>query len=73
MTKFNPKFVGNIPENYDRYLGPIIFTPYAGDLSKRIHLSTDANKAFSLFIKRLIWINTSLIFLPYSVRFSFGT
>ncbi len=29
-------FVGSIPENYDRYLGPVQFVPYAEDLSKRV-------------------------------------
>jgi ubiquinone/menaquinone biosynthesis C-methylase UbiE len=29
-------FVGSIPENYDRYLGPMFFEPYAADLMTRI-------------------------------------
>lgn len=29
-------FIGSIPELYDRYLGPLIFAPYAEDLSRRV-------------------------------------
>lgn len=29
-------FVGSIPELYDRYLGPVIFEPYAIDLARRV-------------------------------------
>src|SRR5258707_11282144 len=28
-------FIGNIPQHYDRGLGPIIFTEYAADISRR--------------------------------------
>ena len=30
------QFTASIPENYDRYLGPVIFEPYARDLAKRL-------------------------------------
>jgi ubiquinone/menaquinone biosynthesis C-methylase UbiE len=30
------QFTASIPENYDRYLGPVIFDPYAKDLAKRL-------------------------------------
>ena len=29
-------FTGAVPENYDRYLGDILFAPFAADLSKRV-------------------------------------
>jgi SAM-dependent methyltransferase len=29
-------FVGTIPVNYDRYLGPLLFVPYADDLAARL-------------------------------------
>lgn len=32
----NVVFAGDIPENYDRYLGPVIFEPYAEDLVSRL-------------------------------------
>ena len=32
----NVIFAGDIPENYDRYLGPVIFEPYAEDLASRL-------------------------------------
>lgn len=36
MTANNVAFTGSVPENYDRYLGPMLFEPYADDLAKRI-------------------------------------
>ncbi len=36
MTDANARFVGSIPENYDRYLGPVLFEPYARDLARRV-------------------------------------
>jgi ubiquinone/menaquinone biosynthesis C-methylase UbiE len=32
----NAKFAGNVPHFYDRHLGPVIFEPYADDLSQRV-------------------------------------
>ena len=32
-------FEGSIPENYDRYLGPMFFEPYAEDLVGRLSVS----------------------------------
>ncbi|HRI78679.1 MAG TPA: class I SAM-dependent methyltransferase [Cyclobacteriaceae bacterium] len=32
----NAAFSGSIPENYDRYLGPLLFEPYAMDIVSRI-------------------------------------
>ena len=29
-------FVGNIPEEYDRGLGPVIFADYAADMARRV-------------------------------------
>ena len=36
MPAENVAFVGSIPENYDRYLGPVLFEPYAQDLVDRV-------------------------------------
>jgi len=36
MSDRNAAFVGTIPENYDRYLGPMFFHPYADDLAGRL-------------------------------------
>ncbi|HEB85416.1 MAG TPA: hypothetical protein ENI68_00120, partial [Gammaproteobacteria bacterium] len=36
MTDIYSAFTGNIPENYDRYLGPIFFHRCAEDLAARI-------------------------------------
>ncbi|HEY3155007.1 MAG TPA: methyltransferase domain-containing protein [Candidatus Eisenbacteria bacterium] len=33
------QFTASIPANYDRYLGPVIFDPYARDLAQRIRRS----------------------------------
>src|SRR5258708_468849 len=36
MTKADAVFAGSIPSIYDRYLGPLIFEPYAADLADRL-------------------------------------
>lgn len=36
MTSDAAKFVGSIPKNYDKYLGPRIFVGYADDLARRV-------------------------------------
>lgn len=36
MEKTDSAFKGSIPELYDRYLGPLIFEPYAADLAYRL-------------------------------------
>jgi ubiquinone/menaquinone biosynthesis C-methylase UbiE len=41
MDNKNAQFAGSIPAAYDRYLGPILFQPYAEDLAARLTL--DAN------------------------------
>ena len=38
----NARFVGSIPENYDRYLGPVLFEPYARDLAGRLRANDGA-------------------------------
>ena len=38
MPDANTAFVGSIPENYDRYLGPLFFEAYARDLANRVPL-----------------------------------
>ena len=40
MPDKNAAFVGEIPENYDRYLGPVLFEPYAADLVARLDASS---------------------------------
>lgn len=36
MTEIDRAFTGSIPALYDRYLGPLIFAPYAADLATRV-------------------------------------
>jgi len=36
MSNKHSAFVGSIPENYDRYLGPCLFEPYAADIVERV-------------------------------------
>jgi ubiquinone/menaquinone biosynthesis C-methylase UbiE len=36
MTKIDTVFSGSIPSIYDKYLGPLIFEPYAQDLANRL-------------------------------------
>lgn len=38
MTNNASEFVGDIPENYDQRLGPIIFEPFANDIARRAGL-----------------------------------
>jgi|SRR5665213_361342 len=35
MLEADKIFAGSIPENYDRYMVPLIFEPYANDLARR--------------------------------------
>jgi len=35
MLETDKLFAGSIPENYDRYMVPLIFAPYAADLARR--------------------------------------
>lgn len=39
MPVNNAAFVGSIPENYDRHLGPVLFDPYAKDLAARVNVT----------------------------------
>lgn len=43
MADQNVQFTGSVPAAYDRYLGPMLFEPYAADLVGRLQLSTAAN------------------------------
>jgi SAM-dependent methyltransferase len=36
MSATNTNFSGSIPELYDRYLGPVMFEPYAADLARHV-------------------------------------
>ncbi len=43
MSDQHTAFVGSIPENYDRYLGPCLFEPYALDIVQRVQVSEGAS------------------------------
>jgi ubiquinone/menaquinone biosynthesis C-methylase UbiE len=43
MTDRNAAFTGSIPENYDRYLGPALFEPYASDIVGRVNVREGAS------------------------------
>lgn len=43
MTNTHHLFTGSIPENYDRYLGPLIFDAYAADLAHRLTVPADGH------------------------------
>ena len=36
MADIHTAFIGSVPANYDRYLGPLIFEKYAADLARRV-------------------------------------
>src|ERR1700733_14543106 len=38
MLESDKLFAGSIPENYDRYMVPLIFEPYAADIARRAAL-----------------------------------
>lgn len=40
MAETNISFSGSIPQLYDRYLGPVLFEPYAVDLARRVAAHT---------------------------------
>jgi ubiquinone/menaquinone biosynthesis C-methylase UbiE len=40
-------FSGSVPQNYDRYLGPVLFEPYAADLVARVP-ATDGLRVLEL-------------------------
>ncbi|MEW6126263.1 MAG: methyltransferase domain-containing protein [Acidobacteriota bacterium] len=42
MADANVAFAGSIPENYDRFLVPVFFAPYARDLVRRITVQENA-------------------------------
>lgn len=43
MSDQHAAFIGSIPENYDRYLGPALFEPYAADMVERLKVSEGAS------------------------------
>jgi ubiquinone/menaquinone biosynthesis C-methylase UbiE len=43
MKDQNAEFSGSIPAAYDRYLGPILFQPYAEDLAARLQVPNDSS------------------------------
>src|SRR6266404_1133795 len=43
MDNKNAQFAGSIPEAYDRYLGPVLFRPYAEDLVARLKLEENSS------------------------------
>ena len=47
MTNQAAQFVGTIPENYDRGLGPHVFVDYAADLTRRV-TSTSPNRVLEM-------------------------
>ena len=38
MSQPTPLFSESVPENYDRYMGPMLFEPYADDLAARLEV-----------------------------------
>ncbi|MEY2494693.1 MAG: hypothetical protein QOJ45_1185 [Verrucomicrobiota bacterium] len=43
MKDQNAQFSGSIPAAYDRYLGPLLFQPYAEDLAARLQVGENAS------------------------------
>ena len=43
MSEQHVTFSGSVPANYDRYLGPMFFQPYAEDLGERLQVRPDGS------------------------------
>jgi ubiquinone/menaquinone biosynthesis C-methylase UbiE len=43
MANQHAAFIGSIPENYDRYLGPALCEPYASDMAERVQVAEGAS------------------------------
>ena len=43
MDNKNAQFAGSIPAAYDRYLGPVLFQPYAEDLAARLNVGANGS------------------------------
>ncbi len=43
MKDQDAEFSGSIPAAYDRYLGPILFQPYAEDLATRLQVEDNGS------------------------------
>jgi len=43
MSDQHTAFIGSIPENYDRYLGPALFEPFACDMVERLNVPESAS------------------------------
>jgi ubiquinone/menaquinone biosynthesis C-methylase UbiE len=43
LIEEHAKFVGSIPTAYDRYLGPLLFQPYAEDLAARLRVEENSS------------------------------
>lgn len=43
MSDNDAAFVGTIPDNYDQYLGPVLFAPYANELVARLDLGQEGS------------------------------
>src|ERR1700741_5155727 len=39
MSQKHVAFTGAVPENYDRYLGPVALAPYAEELARRVSVA----------------------------------
>lgn len=48
MSDQHAAFVGSIPENYDLYLGPLLFEPYAADIVARLNVAEGAPAVLEL-------------------------
>ena len=46
MLETDKVFAGSIPENYDRYIVPLIFEKYAQDLAQRVAVTCRHDRPF---------------------------
>lgn len=48
MSDADKVFVGSIPENYDRYLVPLIFEGFAEDIAQRVASKAPSSRGLCL-------------------------
>lgn len=67
MVDKHAQFIGSIPANYDRLLGPVLFEPYAVDLASRLELKEN-EKVLELACGTGIFTKALKQYLPTSVH-----
>ncbi len=68
MAETNISFSGSIPQMYDRYLGPVLFEPYAADLARRVAMSMLLVQCWKWLVALALSLNSYVLTLPLRLR-----